>query len=98
MMRVLAAASLLALAIPHAFAAPAEEAACNGSALNGAVRDATQALIPGASLSIDGSKPVQSGADGRYRFPCVVNGDHKLTISMPGFTTKEVPVKLPHGA
>jgi hypothetical protein len=99
-MRFLAAAGLLALAIPHAFAATSDEVdpACNGAALTGSVRDTTQAFIPGASLSVDGGKSIESGADGRYRIPCVANGDHKLTISMTGFTTKVVAVKVPHGA
>ena len=96
-MKFVVAASLLALAIPHAFAETAEPA-CHGSALTGTVRDTTQALIPGASVAVDGGASVQSGSDGRYRFACLSNGAHTLTVAMPGFTTKEIAVKVPHGA
>ncbi len=96
-MRLLAAASVLALALPHAFA-ETTPAACHGDALNGTVRDTTQALIPGATLSIDGGAAIESGSDGRYRFACVTRGDHKLSVAMPGFTTKDVEVKMPRAA
>ncbi|WP_255483749.1 carboxypeptidase-like regulatory domain-containing protein [Granulicella sp. 5B5] len=104
-MRFLAAASVLALAMPYAFAAapaeiPAEAtpATCHGDALNGTVRDTTQALIPGAMLSMDGAAPITSGSDGRYHFSCVTRGEHKLVVTMPGFTAKVLAVKVPHGA
>ena len=96
-MKFFAAASVLALALPHAFA-ETTPATCHGDALNGTVRDTTQALIPGAALSIDGGAAIESGSDGRYHFTCVTRGDHKLSVAMPGFTTKEVEVKVPHAA
>ena len=86
-----AAAAFAALALPYASA----QTACQGSALTGTVRDSTQALIPGATLTIDGRTKVTSGPDGKYRFACVADGPHTLTIVEDGFAAKELAVKTP---
>lgn len=94
------AAALAALAPSCVWAeavTPATPAAtcAAGSPLAGSVRDNTAALIPGASLTLDGGKPVVSGSDGRFRFPCVSNGKHKLSVSADGFATHEVLLNSP---
>ena len=94
-MKFVAAVAFAALAIPHAFAEV--DASCKGSALNGVVRDSTQALIPGASLMVDGGEVALSGSDGRFHFACVTNGPHKLSVTMAGFTAKEMALGAPRG-
>jgi hypothetical protein len=87
-----AAAAVAALALPHAFA----QTACEGSPLSGTVRDATQALVPGATVVLDGRRPVTSRADGEFQFACVSNGKHRLTASEDGFAPLDEPVTVPH--
>jgi hypothetical protein len=101
------AALFAALATSCAFAQPAAEelatqpadpAACHaGSSVTGTVRDATAALIPGATLQLDGVS-VTSGDNGSFRFPCVSSGPHQLSISEPGFATLTLTLKTPHSA
>ena len=87
-----AAAAVAALALPHAFA----ETVCQGSPLSGTVLDATQALVPGATVVLDGRQPVVSRADGEFEFACVTNGRHRLTASADGFAPLDEPVAVPH--
>ena len=47
-----AAAAVAALALPYASA----QTACTGSTLGGTVRDTTQALVPGATVVLDGRR------------------------------------------
>ncbi len=84
-----AAALMPALAIPLASQARAQ-AACSGSSITGTVEDSTAAVIPGATLQLDGQSPNQpqvqtSGSDGRFHFPCISPGPHRLAINAPGF-------------
>ena len=66
--------------------------------LSGTVRDSTQALLPGAVLTLDTSRSATSGADGSFRFACVPSGPHRLSIAAEGFATADLTVTLPHGA
>lgn len=93
-MKLLAAAALAALALPYALA----QTPCprNSTALTGIIHDATQAIIPGASLSLDGGAPETSGADGHFRFNCVAEGSHQLSVSAQGFATQTLALKTPH--
>jgi hypothetical protein len=95
-MKFLAAAALAALALPHALA----QAPCphNATTLTGIVHDATQAIIPGASLALDGSAPETSSADGHFRFNCVAEGSHQLSVSAQGFAMQTLALKTPHPA
>jgi hypothetical protein len=99
-----AAASLAALAPLCALAQgpagseqPTANAACHGSAVSGTVRDSTQALIPGATLRLDGRRQV-SGADGHFDFPCIKDGAHKLNVTAQGFAARDLPLTTPHSA
>jgi hypothetical protein len=95
-----AAACLAALAPTHAFA----QTACRGSALTGVVRDSTLALIPGATITLDGGQtpaqtPAQiqtSAADGTFRFACITPGSHHLSATAQGFAAHDIAVTAPH--
>ena len=92
-----AAAAFAALALPYAFAETADPA-CHGTALTGVVRDSTLALIPGATLSLDGTINQTSASDGSFRFPCVDNGPHHLLVIAPGFADNDLSLTTPHPA
>ena len=96
-MKLLAAAAIAALALPHA---PAQTACSQRSAtaLTGIVHDTTLAIIPGASLALDGAPVETSGADGHFHFACVSEGSHQLSVSAQGFATQTVAFKTPHPA
>jgi hypothetical protein len=79
-----AAAVFYALAIPLASYAHAQ-AACSGKPLSGTVQDSTAAVIPGATVQMDGGETQTSGSDGRFRFPCVSPAAHHLAVSASGF-------------
>ena len=89
-----AVAALAALALPRAYA----QTPCRGTTLAGTVRDTTLALIPGAALSLDGSRNATSGSDGRFRFPCVGDGPHRLSTSAQGFAKADLSVTTPRPA
>jgi hypothetical protein len=89
-----AAACLAALARLYAFA----QAPCSGSALTGTVRDSALALIPGATLTLDGSQSQTSDSAGQFRFPCVARGSHHLVISALGFAGHNTYLTAPHSA
>ena len=93
-----AAAVVSALATPFAPQIRAEtqaQAPCTN--LLGTVEDATAAVIPGATVQIDGGQSQTTGSDGHFRFPCVAPGPHRLLTSAPGFAnaTQDVPARLP---
>lgn len=97
--RALAAAlALLCLSQSEAQtgARPGSAAACQGTVLTGTVRDSTQALIPGAMLTLDGTNTATAGPDGAFRFACVANGSHRLAVAAEGFSRTELSVATPH--
>ncbi len=92
MKNLLFAASLAAFALPHAFA----ETPCKGTAITGIVRDSTLALIPGATVSLDNTQNEESGSDGTFRFTCISDGPHHLSVNVEGFAKRELSVTTPH--
>ena len=65
-------------------------------AISGAVRDASGAVVPGASVTITNTAtgvttPTQTNAEGLYTFPYVKPGVYDLTVSVPGFQTLKKP-------
>lgn len=88
---VLSVACLALLCAPLAHA----EGPCKGAPLTGLVVDPTGAIIPGASVSMDTASTIISGSDGRFRFPCVADGTHRLAISAESFGTEQISVKVP---
>ncbi len=94
---LVAAAAVAALALPYAFAQPAHaQTTCEGTTLNGSVRDVTQALVPGATVVLDGRRRAVSTSDGRFTFACVSDGRHRLAASADGFARLEESVSAPH--
>jgi hypothetical protein len=87
-----AAAAIAALALPYAHA----QTACSGSTLSGTVRDTTQALVPGATVVLDGRRQVVSRPDGGFQFACVSDGKHRLRASAQGFAPLEEAMAAPH--
>lgn len=93
-MNPLCAATFLAAALSPL--AGLAQNACKGSPLSGTLRDTTAALIPGATVFLDGETEQRtSGTDGRFRFPCVAAGTHTLSARAEGFARAEVTVKAP---
>jgi hypothetical protein len=77
------------LLIPDAFA----QKAC--VPLTGVVRDSTQALVPGATVTLDGKQHVVSKSDGEFGFACVAGGKHNLSIKADGFSEESVSLNAP---
>ena len=96
MYRVFAAAACAALAVPLVPATQAQQtqAACVGRSLKGVVQDSTAAVIPGATVQMDGSaaQSQTSGSDGSFTFACVPAGVHQLSISAAGFAPAQQQV------
>jgi hypothetical protein len=67
---------------------------CRGVTLAGTVRDSTAALIPDATLALNG-RIQHSGGDGRYQFACVSDGSHHLTVTASGFEQRTLNITLP---
>jgi hypothetical protein len=86
-----ACAILLCLNLPA-------QSRCNGShesRVSGVVRDSTGAIIPGASVTLDGDETVQSGDAGQFRFACATAGQHDLRVSAASFAVKDIKVRVP---
>jgi hypothetical protein len=92
------AAGFAALAVSHAWSQTGCSQAAVTSMLSGTVRDVTQALVPGATVVLDGKQRVVSGGDGAFSFGCVTDGRHRLRASAEGFAALEVGVVAPHAA
>jgi hypothetical protein len=68
---------------------------CGGSTLAGVVVDPTAAIIPGASLTLDGSRTLKSSASGAFEFKCISAGRHQLQVTMDSFGPMDVTVTMP---
>ncbi len=90
--KVLTPALLLALSSPCIHA----QSVCTGAPLTGSVVDTTGAIIPGAELTTESGQHVTSGSDGRFRFPCMLAGKHRLHVSSPSFAALDLPLTAPH--
>src|SRR5450756_216865 len=93
-MKLIAAAITAALTLPYAQA----QTNCRGTALTGMVHDSTLALIPGATIMLDGGQLETSGSDGHFRFACVPSGSHHLSTTAPGFAKQNLSVTTPRTA
>ena len=63
-----------------------------GGSIQGVVKDASGAVLPGATVeakspSVVGTNSVTSDAAGAYRFPALPPGTYELTVTLQGFTT-----------
>ncbi len=95
-MRRLQIVALLSVWIGIALASPTPAAAQTGGAttgaINGKVTDATNAVMPGvtvtiASPSMQGVRTAVTNEEGIYRFPSIPPGDYKITYELGGFST-----------
>jgi len=73
--------------------ATAEVSAQGKGRIEGAVRDETGGVLPGAVLALFGTaaRTGVSGADGRYRFDSLPAGRYRLAVSLAGFAAEERP-------
>ena len=92
MMRGLAAAGVVALALMEMHA----QTPCRGTNISGTVRDSTQALLPGAQITLDGKAAQASGSDGHFVFACVPAGQHQLSATAEGFARRVQAFTAPH--
>ena len=91
MMRKIVAAGAMLVALMPVYA----QKPCSGTNVTGVVRDSTQALVPGAAVTLDDSATETSGSDGRFVLRCVASGRHRLTVTMEGFAKRVVPFSAP---
>ena len=93
MSRVPARLLFLALAALLAFP-PLAAAQMTRGAISGTVRDASGALVPGASITVTNldtnqSRGATSDAKGFYRVPALEPGPYKVLTELSGFTSVE---------
>src|SRR5688572_18807049 len=72
-----------------------------GSTLAGRVSDATHAPIPGATVHISGAGrtvSTVSDASGRFRFAGMAGGSYVVTVSLAGFRTQSLTVRVDSSA
>ena len=95
-MRRLQFCALLVLVSGICLTIPALAAAQTGGAttgaINGKVTDASQAVMPGVTITItspsmQGTRTAVTNEEGSYRFPSVPPGDYKITYELAGFST-----------
>jgi outer membrane receptor protein involved in Fe transport len=90
-MRVRSFAALLAMAL---FAAPALAQEQRG-AIQGLVKDSSGAVLPGATVTVEGGSGVKIDAvadsSGEYRFPSLLPGTYTVTANLSGFAASKVP-------
>ncbi|HYH83149.1 MAG TPA: TonB-dependent receptor [Longimicrobium sp.] len=85
----------LALAAPRAAAARGTSAAPTG--ISGILRDAGGRPLAGATVRMDALPPVQTDAQGRFRFRAAA-GEHRVSVTHPAIGSRAVAVRLPADA
>ncbi len=65
---------------------------CTGAALRGRVVDPSAAIIPGATITLDGRAKQTSRADGSFVFPCVTPGAHHLQAQAQSFAVLQLDI------
>jgi hypothetical protein len=91
--RKLASQLFMALAIIAAAAASAEAQGPTGR-IEGVVRDAQGAVLPGVTMTLRNqdtgvTRTLVTEADGRYAFPAISPGRYSIQAQLPGFATEE---------
>ncbi len=86
-------AIVVAAAIMQLLPSASGQKAC--APLTGVVRDSTQALIPGATITLDGKQHVVSRSDGAFGFACIAAGRHVLAIKAGGFAEATMSINTP---
>jgi carboxypeptidase family protein/TonB-dependent receptor-like protein len=85
--------ALFLLAVLVAFPARAQE---QTGSLQGTVKDASGAVVPGATVearspSAVGVSVATTNSEGVYRFPALPSGKYEITVSLPGFAKATMP-------
>src|SRR6266850_6295630 len=67
-----------------------------GGSIQGIVKDASGAVLPGVTVearspSMVGISTTTTDSRGEYRFPALPSGVYALTVTLQGFTTKKIP-------
>ena len=70
---------------------------CSGGAVVGRVEDQTGALIPSASIRMDGVEAARSDAKGEFRIACVTLGKHSLHVTANSFAASDVALRVNQG-
>lgn len=92
--RAFATRVVAALAVALASALPAGAQGPTGR-IEGVVKDAQGAVLPGATLTLRNqdtgvSRTLVTEADGRYAFPALSPGRYAIQVQLSGFATREV--------
>ena len=90
MRRILAAASVVLFCLVHIEAALAQS---TNAAVGGLVQDASQAYIPGVTVTATNTQTgvvttAITNESGAYNIPSLLPGTYKLTAELPGFKTQ----------
>jgi TonB-dependent receptor len=73
-------------------------AAAPSGTIQGSVVDTAQAILRGATVTLDsGTATVTSDSQGQFTIPNVPSGEHKLTVSYVGFTPATAKVTVAAG-
>jgi hypothetical protein len=91
LLKTLATALVISLALPSASAAQGGGASSTGT-IQGRVADSSGAVLPGVTVSVTspsmiGTQTQVSNENGLYRFPAVPPGTYELTFELAGFNT-----------
>src|SRR5947208_1310588 len=67
-----------------------------GGSIQGIVRDASGAVLPGVTVEarsprVVGASTATTDSRGEYRFPALPSGIYEITVTLQGFTTKKIP-------
>ncbi len=71
------------------------QTACSGAALHGRVVDPSAAIIPGATVTLDGRAKQTSASDGSFTFPCVAAGAHRVHAQAQSFAPLDLNISTP---
>jgi len=73
------------------------QSSCSGGGVIGTVEDQTGALIPSASIRMDGVEAARSDAKGEFRNACVPLGKHNLHVTATSFAASDVALSVNSG-
>jgi outer membrane receptor protein involved in Fe transport len=68
-----------------------------GAVVSGSVVDESGARVPGAMVTLSGPKTRDSrvtDAAGEYRFAAVAPGDYEISVSLPGFSSRQSGIRV----
>src|SRR5436309_13808266 len=91
-MRLRSFAALLAMVLLTAWPASAQE---QRGSIEGIVKDASGAVLPGVTVTLEGVSGVKidtvTDTTGQYRFPSLLPGRYTVNANLAGFRAGKVP-------